>query len=371
MHGLERRPLRADLEDSPRARGRRLRRGHRDGAVRPLPRAGRAPSRTTAGRPRPSRRTPSSWPRASIGLAKTPFRLAGRALGALQHPGRDARSRCARRPRAWARWSGPGLNPAPDVPLNVEIGPHRRVRWVQSRLADFKEIKNALGGTVNDAVLAVVAGALRRWLRDRGVRTEGSSCARSCRCRSAATTSAARSATGSRRCAGRCPSTSTTRSSASRSCVRRMGELKESKQALGAEVIAGLTGLRPAHAAGSGVAAQLLDPAVQPDRDERAGPAVPALPARARDGGDRPDRVPAREPRARGRDHELQRQGRLRPARGLRRDAGHRRLRQRTSRSRSRSCSPRRGRPRSASAKANGSKKDGTPGRARKKTPAS
>ena len=47
------------------------------------------------------------------------------------------------------------------------------MRWVQSRLADFKEIKNTLGGTVNDAVLAVVAGALRRWLHDRGVRTEG------------------------------------------------------------------------------------------------------------------------------------------------------------------------------------------------------
>ena len=66
-----------------------------------------------------------------------------------------------------------GMNPAPDVPLNVPIGPHRRVRWLQNRLADFKEIKNALGGTVNDAVLAVVAGALGRWLHDRGVRTEG------------------------------------------------------------------------------------------------------------------------------------------------------------------------------------------------------
>ncbi len=65
------------------------------------------------------------------------------------------------------------MNPAPDVPLNVEIGPHRRVWWVQSRLADFKEVKDALGGTVNDAVLTVVAGALGRWLRDRGVRTQG------------------------------------------------------------------------------------------------------------------------------------------------------------------------------------------------------
>ncbi len=69
---------------------------------------------------------------------------------------------------AWA-----GLNPAPDVPLNVPIGPHRRLFWAQTDLADFKAVKNGLGGTVNDAFLAVVAGALGRWLRSRGVRTEG------------------------------------------------------------------------------------------------------------------------------------------------------------------------------------------------------
>jgi WS/DGAT/MGAT family acyltransferase len=66
-----------------------------------------------------------------------------------------------------------GLNPAPQTPLNVEIGPHRRFRVVRQELADYKEIKNALGGTVNDAVLTIVSGALRRWLHARGVRTEG------------------------------------------------------------------------------------------------------------------------------------------------------------------------------------------------------
>jgi WS/DGAT/MGAT family acyltransferase len=64
-------------------------------------------------------------------------------------------------------------NPAPKVPLNVEIGSHRRFTWVRADLAQFKRIKGVLGGTVNDVVLAVVSGALRRWLRSRGMRTEG------------------------------------------------------------------------------------------------------------------------------------------------------------------------------------------------------
>ncbi len=66
-----------------------------------------------------------------------------------------------------------GLNPAPQTPLNVEIGPHRRFAVSRQRLADYKEIKDALGGTVNDVVLTVVSGALATWLRSRGVRTEG------------------------------------------------------------------------------------------------------------------------------------------------------------------------------------------------------
>ncbi len=65
------------------------------------------------------------------------------------------------------------LNPAPETPLNVEIGPHRRYAVVRHELDDYREVKNALGGTVNDVVLTVVAGALGRWLDSRGVRTQG------------------------------------------------------------------------------------------------------------------------------------------------------------------------------------------------------
>jgi len=69
---------------------------------------------------------------------------------------------------AWA-----GLNPAPPTPYNRPIGPHRRFTWVRADLADLKAIKDELGGTVNDVVLATVAGALGHHLRRRGQRTDG------------------------------------------------------------------------------------------------------------------------------------------------------------------------------------------------------
>jgi diacylglycerol O-acyltransferase / wax synthase len=66
-----------------------------------------------------------------------------------------------------------GLGGAPPSPLNTRIGPHRRFAWVDADLGRFKAIKGALGGTVNDVVLAVVTGALRDHLIRRGRDTEG------------------------------------------------------------------------------------------------------------------------------------------------------------------------------------------------------
>src|SRR3954454_4098554 len=60
---------------------------------------------------------------------------------------------------------------APDSPYNVPIGPHRRFAWVDGDLVAYKQVKSQLGGTVNDAVLTVVAGALGRHLRRRGIPT--------------------------------------------------------------------------------------------------------------------------------------------------------------------------------------------------------
>jgi WS/DGAT/MGAT family acyltransferase len=68
--------------------------------------------------------------------------------------------------------AGKGLA-APDSPFNVEIGPHRRFAWVRADLADLRRIKDVYGGTVNDVVLTVVAGAIGRHLRSLGHDTEG------------------------------------------------------------------------------------------------------------------------------------------------------------------------------------------------------
>ncbi len=54
----------------------------------------------------------------------------------------------------------------------MPIGPHRRYTWVDTDLGRFKAIKNGLGGTLNDAVLAAVTLALGAYLRRDGEDTE-------------------------------------------------------------------------------------------------------------------------------------------------------------------------------------------------------
>jgi diacylglycerol O-acyltransferase / wax synthase len=56
---------------------------------------------------------------------------------------------------------------APASPLNTPIGPHRRFEMLELPLAAIKEVRAKLKGTVNDVVLATVAGALRSWLEAR------------------------------------------------------------------------------------------------------------------------------------------------------------------------------------------------------------
>jgi WS/DGAT/MGAT family acyltransferase len=137
------------------------------------------------------------------------------------------------------------LSPAPETPLNVPIGSHRRIHWTSAELADFKTIKNVLGGTVNDVVLAVVSGALARWLRTRGVRTEG------LELRAQVPVSIRsddeRNRLGNRIAVMRAPLPIYADDPVERLRIVRasMQGLKESKQALAAQVIAGLEDFAP------------------------------------------------------------------------------------------------------------------------------
>ncbi|SFT04059.1 WS/DGAT/MGAT family O-acyltransferase [Saccharopolyspora flava] len=58
--------------------------------------------------------------------------------------------------------------PAPSGPLNAPTSTQRRFAVAKAKLDDLRAVRRAHGSTVNDVVLAVVAGALRNWLLSRG-----------------------------------------------------------------------------------------------------------------------------------------------------------------------------------------------------------
>jgi WS/DGAT/MGAT family acyltransferase len=180
----------------------------------------------------------------ALGLVRTGARTLGAAASMATRPGEALHAtRVALEGLGEVAWAG--MNPAPETPLNVEIGPHRRYEIVRNALGDFKAVKNAFGGTVNDVVLAVVSGALRTWLQSRGVRTEGVELRAlvpvSIR------TSDQRGETGNRIAAMRGPLPVYIEDPVARLRTVKAGmdDLKESKQAVGAEVLAGVQNFAP------------------------------------------------------------------------------------------------------------------------------
>lgn len=137
--------------------------------VKPVPESSAEPH-TWIPRPEP---TTAGLAARGIGSAvRAPLGLARRAADVVSSPSATlGRVQQAAEGLGEVAWEF--ANPAPEVPLNVPIGPHRRYVWVRGDLAELKRIKSALGGTVNDVILTTVAGALRRWLHSRGIRTEG------------------------------------------------------------------------------------------------------------------------------------------------------------------------------------------------------
>jgi diacylglycerol O-acyltransferase len=122
--------------------------------------------------PQPEPGTAELVARGVSDVVAAPVKLAERAVEAVRHPESAAR-RAVEALEGLTEIVSAFADPAPDVPLNQPIGPHRRYVWARSELATFKRIKDALGGTVNDVVLAVVTGAVRDWLHRRSIRTEG------------------------------------------------------------------------------------------------------------------------------------------------------------------------------------------------------
>jgi len=170
------------------------------------------------------------------GLLGTPLRLARRLEHGIQHPEATLRQLVeAAEGVGEIGWAF--ANPAPKVPLNVDIGSHRRFVWVRSDLAHMKRVKDALGGTVNDVVLAVVAGGVRDWLHGRGIRTEGLELRAQVPVSIRAEDE--RGQLGNRLAAMRAPLPVYIADPVRRlhAVTRAMQGLKQSKQALGAEVI--------------------------------------------------------------------------------------------------------------------------------------
>jgi len=108
---------------------------------------------------------PSTRALLAAGLAETVL-MPLRAVRAVSAPG-DLLGRSGQAAQGLLRLRGVTV-PTPRSSLNGPLGPNRRWSWARARLADVKEVRAALGGTVNDVVLACIAGGFRQLLSSRG-----------------------------------------------------------------------------------------------------------------------------------------------------------------------------------------------------------
>ena len=117
-------------------------------------------ARGLMGVPRYPLRMLKSMPKAVPHIEDTPFGVLPGAGTIGKATDRAAslvfRGRSARPPRS-------GLA-APRTSFNKRVSAHRRFSFGQMSLEEVKEVKNAFGSTVNDVVVSICAGAVRRWL---------------------------------------------------------------------------------------------------------------------------------------------------------------------------------------------------------------
>ena len=203
-------------------------------------------------------------------------------------------------------WSG--LRTVSDTPLNRPIGTHRRFDWLEMSLDDVKAVKNRLGGTLNDVVLTTVTGAMQRFLEERRVNVEGLDF------RVMAPVSV-RASEERGTLGNRVSAWVVDLPLAERDPRRRLEQisesttqLKDSKQALGAEMLTQVMSWTPSTLLSLGSRMVMRAAAVQPGGDQRPGTAGAALLLGARM-LDNFGQVPAdRLPRARHRALQLRRQ---------------------------------------------------------------
>ena len=124
----------------------------------------------------PLARPPAPQPWEARSGPPTGLLLASGIAENLLIPWRVARALCSRErvlsrggqaARGLVRLRGVTL-PTAESSLNGPLGPHRRWSWARAQLSEIREVRTALGGTVNDVVLASVTGGFRRLLISRG-----------------------------------------------------------------------------------------------------------------------------------------------------------------------------------------------------------
>ena len=125
--------------------------------------------------PRPPHPTRHGWsPRpapGALGLTARALGVRGRrqadlalAVGREVLDPRRAPANARRAARAVAAVRGGLPAPAPSLPITAPVGPHRAFAWDSVPMEGITAVKVACGATVNDVVLAITTGALRRHL---------------------------------------------------------------------------------------------------------------------------------------------------------------------------------------------------------------
>jgi diacylglycerol O-acyltransferase / wax synthase len=103
---------------------------------------------------------------AIVEQAVNPFAAGERLVGALRAP-RELGGVIEDTARGLIGFAGVARSQEGSS-LNGSLGPHRRWAWARGRLSDVQDVRRALGGTVNDVVLAAITNGFRELLQARG-----------------------------------------------------------------------------------------------------------------------------------------------------------------------------------------------------------